>query len=204
MAWASTAWSGGCPRAGPAPLRHLGLLPVAETRKPGLALADRIDGQPPPRGIDCAASSSMLSSKFHPVLGQQRARQIPARSWSCHPPSDRASPSRRRRCRSGRRQNQRRRRQGGRIAAWPMPCPRFLDQVHGEFGGLLVLPSSMTSRPFMMAPTGLIRSWQTREHSSAARSRPSRSDGAGHEGLRMRGRQHRRLGDSGVERQTAL
>ena len=35
------------------------------------------------------------------------------------------------------------------------------------------LSSSITSRPLTIAPTGLIRSWQTREHSSAARSRAS-------------------------------
>src|SRR5262249_30651219 len=33
--------------------------------------------------------------------------------------------------------------------------------------------SSSTSRPLTMAPTGLITSWQTREQSSAARSRAS-------------------------------
>ena len=35
----------------------------------------------------------------------------------------------------------------------------------------------MTSMPLTTAPTGLIRSWQTREHSSAARSRHSRVTG---------------------------
>ena len=35
--------------------------------------------------------------------------------------------------------------------------------------------SSSTSSPFTIAPVGLIRSWQTREHSSAARSRASRA-----------------------------
>ncbi len=34
--------------------------------------------------------------------------------------------------------------------------------------------SSRTSSPFTIAPTGLITSWQTREQSRAARSRPSR------------------------------
>ena len=41
------------------------------------------------------------------------------------------------------------------------------------------LSSSSTSRPLTIAPTGLIRSWQTREHSSAARSSASRAI-AGH------------------------
>ncbi len=37
------------------------------------------------------------------------------------------------------------------------------------------LSSSSTSIPLTMAPTGLMTSWHTREHSSAARSRLSRS-----------------------------
>src|SRR5215467_6379511 len=37
--------------------------------------------------------------------------------------------------------------------------------------------SSSTSSPFTIAPDGLIRSWQTREHNSAARSRASRVTG---------------------------
>ena len=41
------------------------------------------------------------------------------------------------------------------------------------------LSSSRTSSPLTMAPTGLIRSWQTREHNSAARSRAPMADGAG-------------------------
>src|SRR6266481_8826576 len=37
--------------------------------------------------------------------------------------------------------------------------------------------SSSTSRPLTMAPTGLMRSWQTREHNSAANSRASGAGG---------------------------
>src|SRR5438874_9351278 len=38
--------------------------------------------------------------------------------------------------------------------------------------------SSSTSSPLTMAPTGLMRSWQTREHSSAASSRLSGAEPA--------------------------
>src|SRR5476651_904388 len=38
------------------------------------------------------------------------------------------------------------------------------------------LPSSRTSSPLTMAPTGLIKSWQTREQSNAARSSDSIGD----------------------------
>ena len=43
------------------------------------------------------------------------------------------------------------------------------------------LSSSITSRPLTIAPTGLIRSWQTREHSRAARSRRRRERRGGHD-----------------------
>jgi hypothetical protein len=43
--------------------------------------------------------------------------------------------------------------------------------------------SSSTSSPLTIAPVGLIRSWQTREHRSAARSRASRATAADMRGL---------------------
>ena len=50
----------------------------------------------------------------------------------------------------------------------------FLIRSSAKFLVSSSLSSSSTSRPLTIAPAGLIRSWQTREHSSAARSRASR------------------------------
>ncbi len=52
-------------------------------------------------------------------------------------------------------------------------CPAlFLIRARAKSRVSSSFDSSSTSRPLTMAPVGLIRSWQTREHSSAARSRP--------------------------------
>src|SRR3984893_10754999 len=52
-----------------------------------------------------------------------------------------------------------------------MPLLRIKSRANSRSSGLGL--SSRTSRPLTMAPTGLMRSWHTREHNSAASSRAS-------------------------------
>ena len=92
------------------------------------------------------------------------------------PPCSRSPPSGRRRGRSRRRPSRPRRRPAARTAASPRPAAALLDEVEGELPSFpRLLSSSRTSRPLMIAPTGEMMSWQTRLHSSAARSSASSS-----------------------------
>ena len=51
----------------------------------------------------------------------------------------------------------------------------FLDEIEGKAAHFRSFSSSRTSRPLMMAPTGLITSWHTLEQRSAAKSKRSRA-----------------------------
>ena len=139
----------------------------------------------PPRGIACCGDHQHVEQQLDPVLRQQHARQIPGRAWSCRPRESRAPPSRRRRVRSARRPSPpRRRRCRQNCSLAEAVCALFWIRSSANSLVSSSLSSSSTSRPLTIAPTGLIRSWQTREHSSAARSRASRvTGGARHANL---------------------
>src|SRR6185437_13423018 len=150
------------------------LRPVAVTRK--LMVSPSPIGSTvstPPRGIVCCAMTSMLSRSLTRFFGKSRRGKfqvmvhLPSSIWpfamlSASPrsicaPEDPAAPK-------ASRQNCSR-------ADAVFELLRINSSAKSRSSGLLL--SSSTSSALTMAPTGLIRSWQTREQSSAASSRAS-------------------------------
>ena len=157
------------------------LRPAAAMRKPmAVALPDRIDRERAAARDGLAGDDQHVQQQLDPVFRQQHARQIPGELGLAVLDESRAPWSRRRRDRSARRPSRPRRRRAGRIAGAPRPVVAlFLMRSSAKFlVSSSLSSSSSTSSPLTIAPVGLIRSWQTREHSSAARSRASRATAA--------------------------
>ena len=124
----------------------------------------------PPRGIVCCAMTSMFSSSLTRFFGSNSARQVPgdlglgvldmaARHRLGIAEIDLGA--------------------GGTGGAEGQPAElqpggsglrALADQIEREIAVFRLGIVVQTSRPLTMAPTGLMRSWQTREHSSAASS----------------------------------
>ena len=153
------------------------LRPDAEMRKPMVSPSPTGSTvRVPPRGIVCPAMMSMFSSSFTRFFGNNAwgrfqvslvlsssmkpraiACALPRSIWALAEP---AAPK-------ARRQNCRR--------AEAVLALRLMRSSAKVLVSSSLSFSSSTSSPLTIAPAGLIRSWQTREHRSAARSRASRT-----------------------------
>src|ERR1700733_781944 len=173
MAWASTAWVE-VPASNSAVIAlSLALRPDAVTTKPAIASSPGTGStvSVPPRGMLPLPINTMLSSSFTRFLANNcRGRfQVsvvlpssirPRAAFSASPrsicaPAEPAAPN-------ASRQN------CSLAEAW---CALFLISSSAKVLVSSFLSSSMTSMPLTIAPTGLIKSWHTREHTNAARSR---------------------------------
>src|SRR5262245_1055346 len=153
----------------------------------------------PPRGIDWPAISSMLSRSFTRFFGSSSRGRFqaslvfsssirPRLTFSASPvsiwaPAEPAAPK-------ASRQN---------CSLAEAVRALFLIRSMAKVLVSSSFASSITSSPLAIAPTGLIRSWQTREHRSAARSRDSSTIGPDMKVSGLMRWQNEALGDSGPE-----